>query len=72
MTEVSTINVDEPMDLMKLSLNKLIHVKCRYNHEIKGKLHVKKIHFFWKRKMFFYFTGVWLAFKFVDEWCWRN
>lgn len=46
MTEVSTINVDEPMDLMKLSLNKLIHVKCRYNHEIKGKLHVKKIHFF--------------------------
>ena len=42
MTEVSTINVDEPMDLMKLSLNKTIFVKCRYNHEIKGKLHVKK------------------------------
>ena len=40
MTEVSTINVDEPMDLMKLSINKFIFVKCRYNHEIRGKLHV--------------------------------
>ena len=33
-------NIDEPIDLIKLSLNQIIFVKCRGGRELTGKLHV--------------------------------
>ena len=46
MTEYKTLNVEEPIDLIKLSLNDSVYIKCRHNRELKGKLHVIIIFFF--------------------------
>lgn len=34
--------VEEPIDLILLSLNERVYVKCRYNRELKGKLVVSE------------------------------
>lgn len=34
-------SVDEPLDLIRLSLDERIYVKCRGGREIRGKLHVR-------------------------------
>ena len=39
MSAVNT-TVEEPLDLIKLSLDEYIYVKCRGDREIRGKLHV--------------------------------
>ncbi len=40
MTEYKTLNVEEPIDLIKLSLNELVYIKCRHDRQLKGRLHV--------------------------------
>ena len=37
---VSISNVDEPLDLIRLSLQERIFIKCRQGRELKGKLRV--------------------------------
>lgn len=32
--------IEEPIDLVRLSLGKTVLVKCRNDREVKGKLHV--------------------------------
>ena len=34
-------NVDEPLDLLRLSLDERIYVKMRGDRELRGKLHVR-------------------------------
>lgn len=34
--------VEEPLDLIKLSLNERIFIKCRHGRELRGKLHVRE------------------------------
>ena len=46
MSDYKTLNVEEPMDLIKLSLNDSVYIKCRHNRQLKGKLHVLSILFF--------------------------
>jgi hypothetical protein len=36
-----TNEIEEPIDLVRLSLGKNVYIKCRNNRELKGKLHVK-------------------------------
>ena len=36
-------NVDEPLDLLRLSLDEKIYVKMRGDRELRGKLHVRFI-----------------------------
>ena len=48
MTDYSTLNVEEPFDLIKLSLNEFVLIKCRQNRELVGKLHVKNHSFLLK------------------------
>jgi len=33
-------SVDEPLDLIRLSLDERVYVKCRGERELRGKLHV--------------------------------
>jgi len=37
-------NVDEPLDLLRLSLDERIYVKMRGDRELRGKLHVSNEH----------------------------
>ena len=37
-------NVDEPLDLLRLSLDERIYVKMRGDRELRGKLHVSNVH----------------------------
>ncbi len=41
MGDMSTLNVVEPIDLIKQSVGHVVLLKCRGNRELKGKLHVK-------------------------------
>lgn len=34
----ATTNIDEPMDLVLLSLKEKVYVKCRFGRELRGKL----------------------------------
>lgn len=43
--QVPAINVKEPLDLIRLSLDERIYVKMRNERELRGRLHVN-IHFF--------------------------
>lgn len=36
--------VNEPLDLVRLSLNEVVHVKLRGDRELKGRLHVRDTH----------------------------
>jgi len=45
----SLSNVDEPLDLIRLSLMERIFVKCKQGRELKGKLRVF-FYYFWKKK----------------------
>jgi hypothetical protein len=42
MTDFTTLNVEEPIDLVKLCINKVVRIKMRHDIELKGRLHVKK------------------------------
>ena len=48
MSEYKTLNVEEPIDLIKLSINEIVLIKCKQNRTLKGKLHVfiKKMKYF--------------------------
>ena len=35
-----SIEIDEPLDLVRLSIGKSVLVKCRHDRELRGKLHV--------------------------------
>ncbi len=37
---MTNINLEEPLDLIKLSLGEKVLVKCRNERELRGKLHV--------------------------------
>lgn len=37
---MTNINLEEPLDLIRLSLGEKVIVKCRNERELKGKLHV--------------------------------
>ena len=39
-----TTAVEEPLDLIRLSLDERIRVKCRGDRELRGKLHVRRSH----------------------------
>ncbi len=43
MAGYSSMNVDEPLDLIKLSIDERIYVKCRHDRELRGKLIVYNI-----------------------------
>lgn len=34
-------NMEEPLDLMRLSIDERVYVKCRNDRELRGKLHVR-------------------------------
>jgi U6 snRNA-associated Sm-like protein LSm3 len=36
-------SVEEPLDLIKLSIDERIYVKCRGERELRGKLHVSSL-----------------------------
>lgn len=36
-------SVEEPLDLIRLSLDERIYVKCRGERELRGKLHVSRL-----------------------------
>ena len=38
--------VNEPLDLVRLSLNEVVFVKLRGDRELKGRLHVRSAHVF--------------------------
>ena len=38
MAGYASMNIDEPLDLIKLSVDERIYVKCRHDRELKGKL----------------------------------
>lgn len=38
-------SVEEPLDLIRLSLDERIYVKCRGERELRGKLHVSPTHY---------------------------
>ena len=40
--QAPTVTVEEPLDLIKLSLDERIKVKMRNERELKGRLHVSK------------------------------
>ena len=40
---VDMTDTEEPLDLIRLSLDEYIYVKCRNDRELYGKLHVKLI-----------------------------
>jgi U6 snRNA-associated Sm-like protein LSm3 len=40
MAKVGGSNVDEPLDLLRLSLDERIYVKMRGDRELRGQLHV--------------------------------
>ena len=33
--------MEEPLDLIRLSIDERVYVKCRYDRELRGKLHVR-------------------------------
>ena len=39
--EIDIYKVSTPMDLVKQSIGKEVYVKCKYDRELKGKLHVR-------------------------------
>lgn len=45
MDSFAALNIEEPVDLVKLCLNHYIRAKLRYGREVKGKLHVRSIAF---------------------------
>jgi U6 snRNA-associated Sm-like protein LSm3 len=40
---MTNINLEEPLDLVRLSLGEKVLVKCRNDRELRGKLHVNSI-----------------------------
>jgi len=44
--EIDINKINNPMDLIKECLGKRIYVKCRYNRELKGRLHVNYFYIF--------------------------
>ena len=49
LTSGSAAAVEEPLDLVKLSLDERVYVKMRNERELKGRLHVSKLsHLFLK------------------------
>ena len=43
LTSGSAAAVEEPLDLVKLSLDERVYVKMRNERELKGRLHVSKL-----------------------------
>ena len=39
--EIDIFKVSTPIDVIKQSIGKEVFVKCKFNRELKGKLHVK-------------------------------
>jgi small nuclear ribonucleoprotein (snRNP)-like protein len=35
--------MEEPLDLIRLSIDERVYVKCRGDRELKGKLHVRSV-----------------------------
>ena len=46
LTQSGAAAVEEPLDLVKLSLDERVYVKMRNERELKGRLHVSKNHLF--------------------------
>jgi len=41
--DTSSSAIEEPMDLVLLSLKEKVYVKCRFNRELRGKLVVRNV-----------------------------
>lgn len=41
-SSIEMSSVDEPLDLIKLSIDERVYVKCRGDRELRGKLHVRR------------------------------
>ena len=39
-SEIDIYKVSTPIDVIKQSIGKEVYVKCKFNRELKGKLHV--------------------------------
>lgn len=46
MDSFANLNIEEPIDLVKLCLNEMIRIKLRHGRELKGRLHVSLLHHF--------------------------
>ena len=68
--EIDIYKVNTPIDVIKQSIGKEVYIKCKYNRELKGKLHV--IIFNNKYNWYIYNIGLWYTFKFIIIWGWRN
>ena len=42
--EIDIFKVNTPIDVIKQSIGKEVFVKCKFNRELKGKLHVNNIY----------------------------
>ena len=40
-TGVNPLIVEEPLDLIRLSIDERVYVKCRGDRELRGKLHIR-------------------------------
>jgi small nuclear ribonucleoprotein (snRNP)-like protein len=56
--QISTQTVDEPLDLIKLSLDERIYVKMRNDRELRGRLHVSLFHYFNVKSLMYLFNFV--------------
>lgn len=43
---VHSKTMEEPLDLIRLSIDERVYVKCRGDRELRGKLHVRGLTFF--------------------------
>ena len=42
--EIDIFKVNTPIDVIRQSIGKKVFVKCKFNRELKGKLHVNNIY----------------------------
>jgi hypothetical protein len=44
--EIDIYKINTPIDVIKQSIGKEVYIKCKFNRELKGKLHVIYILYF--------------------------
>lgn len=67
MAGYTSMNVDEPLDLIKLSIDENVFVKCRHNRELKGKLIVYSTFIFLKHSIQAFDTHLNMLLSDVEE-----
>jgi hypothetical protein len=53
--EIDIYKINTPIDVIKQSIGKEVYIKCKFNRELKGKLHVIYIIFYFLN---YYFNNI--------------